>query len=343
MLLHLNQLPNLGGWGIRFLINSRQKPFQESYLHNARLARFSQEVMAELRARTSLEFEYSDRGILKIFENPASLESALKTAHWLRQVEIDHRLLETDALLALEPALVPVRQRLVGAIHYPGDEVGDARLFCEGLVGLLRDAGVEFRFGEQALAFEAKGDSIRSLATPRGPLDADAFVIAAGSFSRGLSRKLKLRLPVIPAKGYSITVPIENRLPRLAVVDDELHAAIVPLGDNRLRVAGTAEFAGFDDQIRPDRIRNLRNLLARVYPEVVVEEDRLEAWAGLRPMTPDGRPILGGSRVRNLFFNTGHGALGWTLACGSGKVVAELVTGNRPSYGIEPFQLGRFG
>lgn len=342
MLLHLDQLMGLGGWGVRFLLNSRRRKFEASYLANVRLARFSQQAMAEMLANSPVEFDFVQRGILKIFENTSSLENAIKVAHWLKQVGIEHRVLEAGELSIFEPALQGIGERLIGGIHYPGDEVGNARRFCEGLADGLAGEGVTFAFNRPVLDFEVEGGRIVSVATPHGPVHADAYVLAAGSYSPELARKLKVKVPVVPAKGYSITVPAPVPSPRMPVVDDGLHAAVVPLGDDLLRVAGTAEFAGYDDAVRPERIANLLGLLNKVIPGVETDPARLEAWAGLRPMTPDGRPILGACQVENLHLNTGHGALGWTLACGSGKVVAEGVMGQVPSCEIAPFRLDRF-
>jgi D-amino-acid dehydrogenase len=343
MLLHLDQLLELGGWGVRFLLNSRRRNFQASYLANVRLARFSQEAMAEILAASPVAFDFARRGILKVFENHSSLGNAIKVAHWLKQVGIEHRVLDAGELADFEPALHKSVERLIGGIHYPGDEVGDARRFCEGLADGLAAAGVTFAFDRPVLDFEVGRGRILSLATPHGPVHADAFVLAAGSFSPELARKLKVKVPVVPAKGYSITLPAPVPSPRLPVVDDGLHAAVVPLGDDRLRVAGTAEFAGYDDAVRPERIANLVGLLNKVMPGVEADPAQLEAWTGLRPMTPDGRPILGAcAQVENLHLNTGHGALGWTLACGSGKVVAEAVMGQVPSCEITPFRFDRF-
>jgi len=342
MLMHAKQIPGMWRWGLRFLANSRHQKFEESYLHNTRFAIFSQQTMAEMRAETALDFGYTDSGILKIFEEQSALDEAVKVAHWLKQVNIRHARLDVDQLMETEPALQPIRDRLVGAVHYLDDEVGDARLYCEALHSLLSENQVNFRFSEQVLDFELKPHGIRAVRTPSGRLAADAFVLAAGSFSRGLAGKLKLGIPLVPAKGYSITVPVSENVPRLPVVDDTLHAVVVPLGGKSLRVAGTAEFAGFDTTIRQERINNLIGLLGRVYPQVDIGGKGLEAWSGLRPMSPDGRPILGGCKLDNLFLNTGHGALGWTLACASGRVVAEQTMGEALSYDITPFQLSRF-
>lgn len=347
MLLHLGQVPRLGFWGLRFLLNSRPARFQESFLHNVRLARYSLELLGEIESHTGIGFEHAPSGIVKVFEGEESFRKGVAVAHWLKQAQIRHEVLDRQALLALEPALAPGGERLIGGVLYPDDEVGNARLYCEALTAWLRGEGVNFRFSELVRGFAAGRGGIVSLATARGMLNVDAVVLAAGSYSRPLGRMLGMRLPVVPAKGYSITVPVSEAdragcLPSRPVVDDALHAAVVPLGGDRLRVAGTAEFSGFDLTVRPERIDNLKHLLGRVLPQVTLPAKDPASWAGLRPMTPDGRPVLGGSRVPNLFVNTGHGALGWTLAAGSGKVVADLVMGEGSAHDVAPFLMSRF-
>ena len=339
MRLHLNQVLPLAGWGIRFLWNSRRAHFERSFLENVLFSRYSQAVMRDLLQVDPIDFEYAPDGILKIFEDPAALDHAVNVAHWLKQAGVRHERLDTEALVELEPALYPIRARLVGAVRYPDDEVGNARLFCEGLKRVLEGRGVRFRFSEQVLRFDRRRKRLEAVHTPSGRLEADAYVLAAGSFSPVLARELKFRIPVVPVKGYSLTVRVagDGVLPRFAVVDDAMHAAVVPLGGDRLRIAGTAEFAGYDTQVRPERTANLSALLERLYPEIV--PGKTEGWAGLRPMTSDGRCILGRSPIENLFLNTGHGALGWTMACGSGKVVAEAVLGTPLSYDTAPFEL----
>lgn len=343
MLLHLGELPRLALWGLRFLRNARRERFEASFLHNVSLARYAQTLLADIRRETGIEFEFRAGGILKVFEDPQALEAAVRVAHWLKQAGIGHRVLDVPALIALEPQIAGAAERLVGAVHYPDDQVGNARLYCETLARWLTEAGVRFRFSEQVLGFQRPAGRLVAVRTARGILQADAVVLAAGCDSPSLARQLGLKVPVVPAKGYSITVSVaDGALPAYPVVDDALHAAVVPLGRNRLRVAGTAEFAGFDRRVRQPRIDNLVRLLNRIYPSVPTEGRPLDAWAGLRPMSPDGRPLLGATRQRNIYLNTGHGALGWTLATASGKVVAEQVLGLSPTHDAAPFAPDRF-
>jgi D-amino-acid dehydrogenase len=347
MLLRMGALPSLITWGLRFLHNSSQQRYLESFLANVKLARYSQEVMQDLMQAMppgTLDFDYAPDGTIKVFSDANALQHGREVASWLRQAEIEHRVLSIDQLVELEPALRPGSSRLVGGIHYPQDEVGNARRFCEQLQQLAADAGVDFRFSELVLGVERQGGLITSIKTSREQLRADAFVLAAGSYSWPLGKRFGITVPVRPAKGYSLTLPNVTAEPRpaLAVVDDELHAAVVPLREGLLRIAGTAEFAGFDQEINPYRIENLKALLRLVYPQIDLDSVTAEAWCGLRPMTTDGRPLLGVSRISNLFLNTGHGPLGWTQACGSGRALAGLITTGQPEYDLADFAPSRF-
>jgi len=343
MLLRAGALPSLVGWGIRFLGHSRERSFLSSFLANVRLARYSQAVMHDLLQRDPLEFQYAPEGTVKVFGDDDAFRHGRQVASWLKQADIEHRVLEREALLALEPALAPAGERFVGGIHYPQDEVGNARLFCEGLERRAAHAGVRFRFSEMVLDVERKDRRISGVRTARERLTADAFVLAAGSWSWPLGRQFGVRVPVRPAKGYSLTVPtvVEGPRPRYAIVDESLHAAVVPLGADTLRVAGTAEFAGFDMTLTRARLDNLRTLLSRIYPQLEVRDGSAQGWCGLRPMTVDGRPLIGRTGVTNLFLNTGHGALGWTLACGSGKALADLMTDTTVEHDLTPFDPSR--
>ncbi len=340
MLLRLGQIPRLTRWGLSFLYHSNRSRFEASYLANAALARLSQALLAQLLEETGIDIEFSAGGILKLFEDPTSLEKAVEVAHWLKQTGVNHRVLTVDELVRLEPALQPGASRLAGAVHFPDDQVGNARLYCERLSVWLADRGVDFRFSEQVLGFEVRANTVQAVDTPRGRLDADKVLLAAGSFTPKLARQIGFRVPVAPAKGYSVTLSTAPVSPRYPVVDDVLHAAVVPLGD-RLRVAGTAEFAGYDERVRRKRIDNLVRLLNRVYPQISLDGLEMESWAGLRPMSADGRPLVGQAGPENLFLNTGHGALGWTHACACGQLVAGLMLGHEPTKDVAPFLASR--
>ncbi len=354
LLLRPSALTSLLGWGLRFHASSSRDAFESAYLNNVRLALYSQTTLRELLQTHPLEFEYAPDGTIKVFADQGAFEQGRLVAHWLKQAQLHHREMNRDQLLEFEPALAPAAERLAGGIHFPGDEVGNARLFCEALKAIAEDAGAVFRFSEQILEVNRRGRRIESLVTPRETLTADAYVLAAGAYSWPLGKMFGLRVPVRPLKGYSLTVPVGDDavgdravgdkivVPRYAVVDDTLHAAVVPLGGNKLRVAGTAEFAGFDVSLTPKRLANLRALLDQLYPLITAEQGSIESWCGLRPVTPDGMPLLGATARDNVYLNTGHGALGWTQACGSGQAVAQLVMGQTPDEDVSAFAPARF-
>ena len=343
VMVRLKALPSLLSWGLRFLRNSSRARFEASFLANLRLAVHSQAAMRGLMQSHSLAFAHAADGTIKIYRDQAAFRQGREAAAWLA-AEIPHQVLDRDRLLTLEPALAPIIHRLAGAIHYPQDELGDARLFCEELRRLAEGQGVRFRFSEAVIGAQRVGRRIAALITAQGRLEADRFVLAAGSCSWPLGKRLGLPIPVRPAKGYSISVPLGEADPKLghAVLDDSLHAAVVPLGGALIRVAGTAEFTGFDGHLNPHRIRNLERLLNQVLPEFGYASEDVQGWCGFRPMTPDGRPIIGPTPIENLYLNTGHGPLGWTLACGSGRALARLMTGAAPETDLAPFDYGRF-
>ena len=345
MLLRLKAIPSLVVWGLQFLGNATKSGFESSFLSNLRLAHYSQAVMSDLLQAVPLEFEYAPDGIIKVYPDAATFNSASATAEWLGREGVEHTPLMPDALLKKEPALAPIIDRLYGGIHFPGDEVGNARLFCEGLYELAENAGVNFRFNESLQGVEkVKAGEVVALTTSNGRIETDAVVLAAGSYSWPIAKMFGLRVPVRPAKGYSITVPVGDLdpAPRHAIVDDSLHAAVVPLGKDKLRVAGTAEFTGFDATLTPGRIDNLKHLLSQIYPRITIPEGEVEGWTGFRPMTPDGRPLIGRTKVPNLFLNTGHGPIGWTQACGSGKAIADLIAGGPSDFDLSVFEPARF-
>ncbi len=345
VLLRAGAVPSLVGWGLRFLRNSTPARFRAHTLDNARLAAYSVAALQELRARLGFRYDETTVGTLKVFRTPREFEAAAVAASGLASVGVTARVLDRGGLAALEPALAAVADRLAGGLHFPRDESGDARLWCERMAVALRVAGGECRWNTPVLGFDRDGARIAGVRTGTGTLPADAVVVAAGSYSPALVRVLGFDLPVRPVKGYSLGIPMTGWLgaPRLPIVDEHLHLAATPIGAE-LRVAGTAEFAGFDLTVRPERIANLWRLVRELFPDFAGTDvtPRGWPWCGLRPMTCDGMPILGATPVPNLFLDTGHGHLGWTMAAGSGQAVADVVMGREPGIDLRPFALARF-
>jgi len=346
LLLRPSEIPRLAPWGMRFIWNSRRRSFERNMLRNLALASHSLRVLQDLRGELELEYDQRTVGTLKVFREQRAMDAARITADQLAAHGVVHKPLDRDGVVALEPSLAPVAEKLAGGIHHPDDESGDAHLFCRALADAARAAGVAFRFGVTVAGFRPDKDRIRSALTSSGELDADAFVVAAGSYTPRLLSGLGIRLPVRPVKGYSITVPCGDweRAPTRPVTDDTLHAAVTPLGD-RIRVAGTAEFAGLDTTVGEARIGNLKRLLLEIYPDFAAglkDETDIQPWSGLRPMSADGVPILGATPIDNLFVNTGHGHLGWTMAAGSGKAVAAIITDGDVELPFADYRLSRF-
>ncbi|MGD1976605.1 MAG: D-amino acid dehydrogenase [Gammaproteobacteria bacterium] len=345
MLLRPQALPSLLGWGIRFMFNSRPARFRKNTLRNVAIAHYSLEQLRSLRTELALDYDQTLGGTLRACRDQASLDHAASLAGFLADHGVEYQVLDRQGVVRAEPGLRPIAEKLVGGVHYVADESGDAHLFTRGLCDAARMAGVVFRFGAKVTGFTRVGDRLNAVQVGDEEIPADAIILAAGSFTPPLARMLGLRVPVRPVKGYSITLPRGDWPdgPRIPVADDHLHAAVTPLGD-RIRVAGTAEFAGYDDRVRPARIRNLLSLLEMIYPEYAsrIEPGAAEPWCGFRPMSADGVPILGPTPIPNLYVNVGQGHLGWTMSAGSGKLVADLVAGASPDLPMNNYSLDRF-
>ncbi|MFI4921997.1 MAG: FAD-dependent oxidoreductase, partial [Gammaproteobacteria bacterium] len=295
-----------------------------------------------LREQLGLQYDDLSAGTLKVFRDSYAFERSAALAASLAPSGLQYRVLSAPEAVEMEPLLASAAAGLAGAIHYPLDASGDAHAYTRALEEHARRAGVRFMTGTAVQRLELRGSRIAAAVTPEGPVEADSFVLAAGTASPGLAAPLGIKLPMYPVKGYSVTLPARRGL-SVPLVDFEQKIVLTPLGD-RLRIAGTAEFNGFDRSLNPRRGANmLKNALALV-PEMAEESGEIQAeyWTGLRPMTADGPPILGATPYGNLFLNTGHGPLGWTLGAGSGRVVADLVTGRVPEIDLAGLDYARY-
>jgi D-amino-acid dehydrogenase len=346
MLLHLAQIPKLSWWGLSFLRNSNPKRFQANTLKNLRLALLARREMAAIREDTRVSYACRKTGTLAVARTADALRAAQAHAAFIAPHGIQFRNLSRDETVAMEPALAPIAAAIQGAVFYPEDERGDPHAFSTSLTEWLTARGVTFLFETEVTALRADAKRVRAIDTPAGEVEADAFVLAAASLSPALAAPLKVHIPVKPAKGYSATIAAKGNvhMPKVPVSDSGLHAAVVPIGDDRLRVAGTAEFAGFDASVRKPRVDNLLKLLKRIYPKFVesVDAASFEAWSGFRPLSPDGVPIIGGTRIGNLFLNTGHGHIGWTTAAGSARVLADVMMERAGVLAAKEYALARF-
>ena len=341
--LRWKALPQLVGWGAGFMRNSTAERYQRNTVKNLKLALYSLELLGSLRKETGIEYGCNTCGSLRVIRNPAALERALAWAEKLHAEGLIFRRLTSDEIVTMDPTLEPIGRQLAGGIHYPVDEIGNAYKFTVGIADLARRNGVEFRFGTTVTGIEMRQGKVAAVLSGGNRFTADRYIVAAGSYSPLLLKELGLKVPVRPAKGYSITFERPQLDPpfRQPVADDDFHAVVVPL-ENVIRVAGTAEFTGYDLTLPEARIQNLVRLVNLVLPKAGFERSQAKPWCGLRPMSVDGVPIIGRTPIGNLWVNTGHGPLGWTMAVGSGHMLADLLTGGSPQVNAEAYSLARF-
>lgn len=344
MKLRLRAVPALLPWGIRFLRNSSPERYLQACRQNFELARYSMSQYQELVTRLKLDFDAANRGVLAVFRSDKAMQARLAVSTQLADAGMRFSVLDADASVTMEPALAGVRKSIAAAIHFHDDASGDAHLFCQGLKKALLQSGVTLDFNQSILGLTVKNQRICAVETAAEVIPAERVVIAAGVRSAALLKSAAVSVSVQPVKGYSVTLPLPQgvRGPRIPVFDDTMHAVVTPLG-NRLRAVGTAEFNGFDTRIDRRRIDNLMRVLQSLLPDIDTHLDRALAvpWAGLRPMSSDGKPYIGPTAVEGLFVNTGHGQLGWTMATGSAQLLADLMCGTPPAIDAAPFRVGR--
>jgi D-amino-acid dehydrogenase len=334
--------PRMWIWGLRLLANCTERAYAVNKSRMVRVAEYSREKMIELRTETGIAYEGREQGTLQLFRTQKQLDHIGGDVDVLKQYGVPFEVLDPAGCVAAEPGLAAARVPFVGALRLPNDDTGDCRLFTEALSHLAAAAGVEFRYDVRINAIHAVGDAIAGVATDKGLLVADSYVAALGSFTPALLAPLGLGLPVYPIKGYSLTVPITDAAmaPVSTVMDETYKVATTRFAD-RIRIGGTAEIAGWDTALRPHRRGPLERSLRDLFP-TAGDLSRATFWCGLRPMTPDGTPVIGPTRFANLFLNTGHGTLGWTMAAGSGQVLADLVSGKPADIDTSDLGLGRY-
>jgi D-amino-acid dehydrogenase len=330
-------------WGLAMLANCNARAYDVNKSRMLRLAEYSRDCLRQLRDDTGIAYDERAQGTLQLFRSRKQLDATGADTEILRRFGVPFEVLDRDGCIVHEPALARVREKFVGGLRLPGDETGDCCKFTQRLAEMAAGLGVEFRYGTRISRLEANGGRIDGVATSSGAVIADAYVLALGSYSPLLARPLGLGLPVYPVKGYSITVPISDPAgaPESTLMDETHKVAVTRLGD-RIRVGGTAELAGYDLRLRPARRATLEHVVTDLFP-AGGDAARAEFWTGLRPMTPDGTPIVGPTRYPNLHLATGHGTLGWTMAAGTGRLLADLVSGRKPDIDLDGLTLARYG
>ena len=334
--------PHMWGWVARMLRNCTAERYALNKSRMVPIAEYSRDTLKALRASTNIAYDDRAKGTLQLFRKQVQLDGIGGDVAVLKEYGVPFNVLDREGCVAAEPGLAAVREKFVGGLQLPGDETGDCQMFTTRLAEIAKAAGVRFEFGVTLSAIRTEKGRVTGVSTSAGEKTADAYVMAMGSYSPIWMRKLGQPIPVYPIKGYSITVPIAKAeaAPESTVMDETYKIAITRLGD-RIRVGGTAAIAGYDLSLHKGRRAALEHSVGDLFPGA----GNLEAatfWTGLRPMTPDGPPIIGGSKYPNLYLNTGHGTLGWTMACGSGRVLADIMSGRKPDIDVRDLGPGRY-
>ncbi|MDM1263541.1 MULTISPECIES: D-amino acid dehydrogenase [Acinetobacter] len=328
-------------WMAQMLKNCNAQHYAINKERMVRVAEYSRDCLRQLRQNTGISYENRSKGTLQLFRKDAQLDAVQRDIEVLKESGVEYELLDRDGLARVEPALAAAKDKLVGGLHLPNDETGDCYLFTNALAKLAQEMGVDFQFNQNVEKLLVEGDEIKGVLVNGKVLTADRYVLAFGSYSREFLKPLHLELPVYPVKGYSLTVPIVDpaMAPQSTVLDETYKIAITRF-DQRIRVGGMAELSGFNLGLNQDRRATLEMVTKDLFPGGDLPQASF--WTGLRPMTPDSTPIIGGTRYKNLFLNTGHGTLGWTMACGSGKLISDLVMQQQPEISTEGLSLQRY-
>lgn len=329
-------------WLMEMLQNCTVARYQTNKERMVRVSEYSREMFRQFEAETGLDFEGRHKGTLQIFRTAKEVAASVKDIEVLAEYGVPYRRLQPEECLQFEPALHRALDKIAGALHLPNDSTGDCHLFTQRLQALCEAKGAVFRFNHTIERIENDGRRITAVIANGERFEADRFVCCLGSFSRTVMAQLDLDLPIYPVKGYSLTVPITNgnEAPVSTVLDETYKVAITRF-DNRIRVGGMAELSGYEIRLPPKRSETLALVVQDLYPHAG-DVAKAAFWSGLRPMTPDSTPIIGATRYENLFLNTGHGTLGWTMSLGSGRITADLVSGVAPEIRTDDLGMARY-
>lgn len=330
-------------WLVAMLGNCTSRRYVVNKSRLGRLAEYSRLCLMALRTETGITYDERMQGTLQLFRTQAQLDGAAKDIKVLKAEGVPFEVLDRAGCIAAEPGLAGADDPFVGGLRLPNDETGDCFKFTNRLAAMASELGVRFRFDTQVQGLDHSGGKVTGVRTDKSLVTADQYVVALGSFSARLVRPLGLGLPVYPVKGYSITAPIidPDRAPVSTLLDETYKVAITRLGD-RIRVGGMAEISGYNNALPERRRQTLIRSVGSLFPGAG-DLEAASFWSGLRPMTPDSTPVVGASPVEGLWFNTGHGTLGWTMACGSGQVISDLISGRAPAIETKDLSIARYG
>ncbi|MBB4953549.1 D-amino-acid dehydrogenase [Agrobacterium vitis] len=328
-------------WMVKMLSNCTADRYAINKSRMLRLADYSRIALADLRIETGIAYDERMQGTLQLFRTQAQLDASAKDVKALAADGIPYEVVDVDGCIRIEPALAASRHKIVGGLLTPKDETGDCFKFTNALAAKATELGAVFEYGRSISALQVEGGRISGVLTDRGLAKADAYVVALGSYSPLLLKPLGIKLPVYPVKGYSLTIPIvdASKSPESTVMDETYKIAITRLGD-RIRVGGMAEISGYTNDLGQARRRTLEHSVTDLFPGG--DMSKADFWSGLRPMTPDGTPVIGATSLSNLYINSGHGTLGWTMSCGSARMLSDVISGRKPEIETADLALSRY-
>ena len=334
--------PAMWRWGLAMLANCTEKAYALNKSRMVPIAEYSRDCLKALRAETGISYDDRAQGTLQLFRTQKQLDGIGGDVEVLKQYGVPFEVLDRDGFCRVEPALQRTQHKFVGALRLPGDETGDCFLFTNRLAQMAADLGVQFRYGTDIQGLDRAGDHLTGVRTAAGTLTAHHYLVALGSHSPTLLRPVGIRLPIYPVKGYSITVPITDPAgaPESTIMDETHKVAVTRLGD-RIRVGGTAELSGYNNSLQSARRATLEHVVTDLFPQGG-DVTQASLWSGLRPMTPDGTPVVGKTPLKNLLLATGHGTLGWTMAAGTARLIADIVSGRQTDISLQGLGMDRY-
>ncbi|MBC45004.1 MAG: amino acid dehydrogenase [Thalassospira sp.] len=342
LLVRMRFDPQLFSWGLRFLRNCTDARARINLEKALRVAIYSRDCLRALRDDLDIDYKHSTRGILHICRNEQDMHAVEKATVQMQAYGLNRKLVSPEECLAIEPALRDAKAPIIGGSFTPDDESGDAQMFTEALTRHCIAKGASFQFNTKITGLIHDQDRITAVQTDKGEIPADAFLVCLGSYSPLLLNPLGIKLPIYPCKGYSISIDTTgySGAPETALIDDSVKMVYSRLGEH-LRVAGTAELDGYNLRMSERRKQLIVDKALELFPNSG-DRSNISFWAGLRPVTPDSAPIIGGTKYDNLYLNTGHGTLGWTMSCGSAKTVADLISNKNPDISLTGLGIARF-
>ncbi len=331
--------PDMWRWSLKFLRECSAEKARINTQRKHRLCRYAQAALNDVVSRTGVDYDGERKGLLYLHRDAASFERGVQNMQILMDADQELEVIDRDRAAEIDPALAPTKDRIAGGFYGQTDESGDAHKFVQQLAEMCIERGARFRYGTTITGILTSGDQIEEIQTDKGAMKADLYIMALGAYSPLIAKHLKETVSVYPVKGYSVTVPVDgaNNPPTVGGIDEDNLFAYVRLGD-RVRLTAIAEFAGYDTTHKPDDFAGMLKAASELFPNAA-NYQRPDYWACLRPMTPEGTPILGKGRHDNLYYNTGHGHMGWTMACGTARITADLIADRKPDLPMDGLML----